>query len=425
MLTRELAIARYDQGKVIPDRLIRGRHDAYIDYATKMIAIYRNGIGKMRRDLHHQVQALFADEDECPGRRVDAFCKLLDEWSFYDDDRHRQAAKLRIEIFREAAQYHPLVRQVDQWFEHEELAIKEKLATARGLTIWQLEDGLFSDLIEFQRLRRFSTPESPLRLLSRYNVAQLQAAFFDATSVVLLIEGDFKQILRYAKLAGLMHRIHRLNETRYRVELDGPASVLQQTRRYGAMMAKFLPGLLSCTGWKLRAQILPRQFLQPLLLELDDRCGLSSDVESQALFDSQIEMKFAEAWGEEPREDWTLVREGTMLFSGQTVFVPDFSFRHRSGATVLLEIIGFWTPEYLAQKRIVMETFRGAGVLYAVHQGGAECFPGFEQQLIVYKTVLKVEVILERLNLWLQNHQELSVSKPLTANEVVDHSARD
>ena len=35
------------------------------------------------------------------------------------------------------------------------------------------------------------------------------------------------------------------------------------------------------------------------------------------------------------------------LHRGQKVFVPDFVFRHSDGRTVLIEIVGFWTPEYL------------------------------------------------------------------------------
>ena len=59
---------------------------------------------------------------------------------------------------------------------------------------------------------------------------------------------DFKTILRYAKLARLMHTIVRTGEGRYRFRFDGPASVLRHTRRYGAAMARFLPALIACRG---------------------------------------------------------------------------------------------------------------------------------------------------------------------------------
>jgi len=48
---------------------------------------------------------------------------------------------------------------------------------------------------------------------------------------------------------------------------------------------------------------------------------------------------------------WQLIREGEILYHHQKTFVPDFTFRHEDGTEVLLEIVGFRTPEYPAHKR--------------------------------------------------------------------------
>ena len=37
MLTRELAIAAYDAGRILPDRLLRKTHRPYLDYAERML----------------------------------------------------------------------------------------------------------------------------------------------------------------------------------------------------------------------------------------------------------------------------------------------------------------------------------------------------------------------------------------------------
>ena len=111
MLTRELAIAAYDAGHILPDRLLRKTHRPYLDYAERMLAIYRHGIGQTRRELHRAVQAVFADAGDCPARRIEAFCKLLDQRATYQQDRRRRAAALRCEVFRMAAPLHPLVRK--------------------------------------------------------------------------------------------------------------------------------------------------------------------------------------------------------------------------------------------------------------------------------------------------------------------------
>ena len=93
MLTRELAIAEYNSGQIIPDRLTRKQHAHYGDIAEQLLRLYRNGAGRTRHDLHRGVHAVFAKELECPVRRIDAFCKLLDEKATYDRDRSTEVQR--------------------------------------------------------------------------------------------------------------------------------------------------------------------------------------------------------------------------------------------------------------------------------------------------------------------------------------------
>src|SRR5258707_638369 len=76
MLTRELAIAEFDfaRGSVHPDRLTMKSHGRYLACADQMLDVYRQGVGRTRRELHRAVAEVFAGEDDCPQRRIDAFC---------------------------------------------------------------------------------------------------------------------------------------------------------------------------------------------------------------------------------------------------------------------------------------------------------------------------------------------------------------
>ena len=87
MLTKEHAIARYDfqRLRILPDRLTSGEHAQYLQFADRMLDVYRTGIGRRRRDLHRDVHRIFEDEVACPLRRIDGFCKLLDDQSKYAD----------------------------------------------------------------------------------------------------------------------------------------------------------------------------------------------------------------------------------------------------------------------------------------------------------------------------------------------------
>lgn len=60
---------------------------------------------------------IVVQEPECPQRRIDAFCKLLEDVSTYRRSGEMHAAELRRKVFRRAAAYHPLVAQPDRLFD--------------------------------------------------------------------------------------------------------------------------------------------------------------------------------------------------------------------------------------------------------------------------------------------------------------------
>lgn len=397
MLTRELALASYENGRLLPDRLTSQAHAGYVGHAERMLEIYRAGVGRTRRELHAAVRDVFADEPDCPPRRIDAFAKLLDDVSEFDRDAQGEAAVLRREVFRRAAPDHPLVTTKTGLLDRAEAETKRRIAAELGRPWTGIEGALFADVPEFHRLRAFPGHPDARALLSRYNVAQVQAALYDAVEATIVATRDFRTILRYAKLARLMHRIRQLDEKTYEFALDGPASVLRHTHRYGAMLACFLPALLACRGWRLRAAIRRHRGGWSARLDLSDADGLTSHLPPPEAFDSRLEAAFAKKWGPDPREGWTLEREGEILWKEQTAFVPDFVFRHADGRTALLEVVGFWTPEYLQKKLATLRLFADRKILVAVAEKSAGTLPGLPSDTIRFKTALKAEAVLERL----------------------------
>jgi len=400
MLTKELAIFELDRDRLVPERLTRHRHRHYLGYARAMLSIYAKGLGCTRQELHARVKALFRGEPDCPPQRIAAFCKLLDEdrVAQYETDRRGQAAALRLKVFTLAGPMHPLVEVRDRLFEHAETEAKESIARQLGRsTCAQVEPELFADVFECNRLQQFTGYASPEALLSRYNVAQVQAALFRATRLRIEARADFQRIITHAKLARLLHDIRPGPGAGYTIILDGPASVLRETRRYGADMAKFLPALLSCRDWRLEAEVRLRGYGPPVRLELSSESGLKSPMPPPPEFDSSVEAAFARKWGTEARNGWSLRRAGRILQQGQTVFVPDFVLNHADGREILLEIVGFWTPEYLRAKIGKLKLFQGRSILLAVAERVASKWKDRPAGLILYKTALKLDGVLEAL----------------------------
>ena len=346
--------------------------------------------------MHKQIEKLFRDESDCPIRRIAAFCKLLDDKSTYHTDPDGNAAKLRLQVFSKAAEFHPLVNQKDQLFEHAENDVKEQIAKELETPWDDIEQNLYADVMEYQRLKELEGYANASAFLSRYNVAQLQASLYRAETMTIWASDDFKTILRYAKLARLLHEIKRTGPSEYEMTLSGPVSVLHETRRYGINFARFLPALLACKNWKMSVAI-KTPWNMTAKLNLSDNDGFSSHLPGPNEFDSSVEEAFAKKFGTE-RDGWQLIREGEILHKNQTTFVPDFVFRHKDGTEVLLEIIGFWTPEYLSHRRETLRKFQHHNILLAIPESSLKVDVDSANNIVPYKKALLIKPILEALN---------------------------
>ncbi|QEG41954.1 DUF790 family protein [Roseimaritima ulvae] len=406
MLKSEHAIARFDfvQRVVYPDRLRKGKDNHYLEAAAALVQVYREGTGKPRQQLHREVETVLDPLPDCPPRRTAAFCKLLDQQAEFNADRG--AAGLRRRVFGLAAGRHPIVERPEGIFENTLSDVQQAIAAELGTPWPQIQSRLFADVFELQTLRKFDETFSPLDLLSLYNVSQTQATLYRATRMQIDAQQELKTIVRHAKLAGLMHRIAKRPAAvpYYRFDFDGPQSVLRQTWRYGIRFARLLPKLLALPGWRLTAWVIgPDQ--QPFLLRVSPRDRLRTTLAPPDEFDSALEQQIYDAWQKEPVDGWDLQREAELLYCGQTVLTPDFVLRQAdTERTVLVEVIGFWTPEYLQEKSRRLTQFLQADA--AAGQSRREWLLLFDQQGIAAKLELPEDLAVPHLVLSKQTRPE-------------------
>jgi predicted nuclease of restriction endonuclease-like RecB superfamily len=143
----------------------------------------------------------------------------------------------------------------------------------------------------------------------------------------------------------------------YYITLHGPISpFVTSTIRYGLQFAKFMPALLLGEKWQMVADVQPPNVhsRDPLQYRLDQNTPLRTHFKGSGGFDSQLEADFAaefEAKYGGAKRKWALAREDELIVVGDSVMIPDFSFTHRKdGRRALLEIVGFWHPNYLRRK---------------------------------------------------------------------------
>ncbi len=219
-----------------------------------------------------------------------------------------------------------------------------------------IKTGLYADLQENRILTQFD-PVIAEDLLHRYNLSQVQGIFYRASQIALNahrnVPGEYKLLFRYLKLFQLMAYIEGDADHGFTIAIDGPTSLFKASTRYGLAIAKLLPALLHVTKWSLQATLQTRDFYTNKekigRFSLDSNCGLVSHYPRGKTYDSMIEESFANKW-DAIKTDWVLEREVDLIPIPGSVMIPDFRLVHPDGRSFLLEIVGYWRPEYLQKK---------------------------------------------------------------------------
>jgi len=209
----------------------------------------------------------------------------------------------------------------------------------------KVEKAMFSDLWAEQVLSEFN-PLSPDELIRRYNLSLTQTLLFDALGLNFKAGGNYQYIFRQIKYLGLMYEIDD------GVRVTGPGSLFKKNRKYGTSLAKLLPVIMNAEKWQIHAIIETTIGGEPRILDFDldsdSKVVFPVSTEAIAHFDSEVEQQFYRDF-KALNLGWDIVREPDVVKAGNYIVIPDFGF-YKDGLKHYLEIVGFWTPEYLKKK---------------------------------------------------------------------------
>jgi uncharacterized protein len=240
----------------------------------------------------------------------------------------------------------------------------ETAALALNLPVDEVDRLLYADDPDAVRLVR-APRVSPARLLRRYNLGLVQAVLLDAVEVRIEAAEGWREIVRAVKLARLMHTLEPAGGNRYRMILTGPAGpYVVRRQRYGARLARLVPALSRLRGWRLDARIAHGD--RTLHYRLRPTRAITPGRGRRPRYDSRWEEDLAEDFHRKlgpERDGWTLTREDVPVAIAGEIFLPDFTLRHEDGREALVELVGFWTPEYLESK---VRKLRAAGLDHLV-----------------------------------------------------------
>ncbi|WP_204104034.1 MULTISPECIES: DUF790 family protein [Spirulina sp. CCY15215] len=351
MLPSDLLSYRMNGEAIAPKRLNLDANA--IALAAEQIECFQNCLGKTQGELDRQLRDLEGDSPDYRVKRGLAHL-LRNSFSTFEIVSPLEPQLLRQRVFSHAAGTPPLPNNRTPSLESLSSILSKELN--REVLPVEIQKGLYADLQENRILTEFETP-APDTLLHRYNLSQVQGIFYRASEVTLNahrnVPGEYKLLFRYLKLFQLMFYIEGDVEHGFTITLDGPTSLFKSSTRYGLAFAKMLPALLHVTKWSLKAVLQHKDFYTGAkkkgIFELDDRCNLVTHYPPGKPYDSMIEESFAKRW-EKTKTEWVLEREVNLIPIPGSVMIPDFRLVHPDGKDYILEIVGYWRPEYLRKK---------------------------------------------------------------------------
>ncbi len=230
-------------------------------------------------------------------------------------------------------------------------AALERACAALGLSPEAVQESLFADLPSERRLAPLKQPLGAGELALLANQAIVSALLRRARVVRIEAEGDARALVRAVKLRGLLCAAEPNPRGRsVRLVVSGPFALFRHTLVYGRALSSLTAVVARCRRFELRATcaLFSDRDLAELVVKSGDPVVPAS---LGRAYDSKLEERFARDFGKLAL-DWDIVREPEAVpVAGAWIF-PDFLLRHRRDPRrrALLEIVGFWTPEYLERK---------------------------------------------------------------------------
>jgi hypothetical protein len=308
--------------------------------ANALIEAYKRHVGEKKSVLKEFVSEL--EDKGYEYRFVRGLSFLLDKRSVFKCDCQVNPVDVRRRVFQATGKFGlPTTReQREQIIE----TVASELKTSREA----VEGFLYADLDSELILEKFDTL-SPNDLLEQYNLSLTQTLLFDSTELNFTASGNWQRIFYAVKRLGLIYEASK--NGKFWVKIDGPASLFKLNRRYGTAIAKLVPVIIANPEWTVQAKILWKYTNEICDFKIESwkhRAILKKPQLPATSYDSDVEEDFAARF-HALKSGWLLRREPEPVLAGKQVIIPDFSLE-RESVKVYMEVVGFWTAEYLGRK---------------------------------------------------------------------------
>lgn len=418
MLTSDLLITKIRGDTIVP-AFISPDGD-HLELAGDIIQAFKDHTGKKLGELKDILEEM--EEQGFDYRLVRGLVALLERRCELVVDSKVKPSEIRRVVFTTATGRYPVVTQ-----EGRAAAIKEA-SLLMGMTAEQVEASMYADLENELVIKDFQPPV-PRELVQWYNLSLAQTMMFRATELMFRASAKHKEVLRSVKRLGLMYSASYSGD-RVDISIDGPASTLKLTERYGTSLARLLPFIVASPEWNIEATILKKDVsgnprLYRFIMSEKTHGGLFGDIHANGAeeFDSEPEERFYESF-RNAGTGWEISREPEPVITDRYLYIPDFLLE-KDGVRVYLEIAGFWTAEYLKKKISKLSEVKDRNIIVlASSRSSCDAFKGITGNVILFDKKVPLKDVLDHLKVFeeqkvLDGLSRLKASAPGINGDVV------
>lgn len=417
MLPSDLLLLRRARGTITP--VYAPFNDDTRELAEEMIKTVEHSIGRKRGEIEEELEKF--EELGFNFKFVRGLatlilrnCEFGVNATLADDPRH-----LRKRVFLAAS---PFVLTKE-----EREAVLEEVAKSLDTSSETLEENLWADQEAELLLKKFAKP-NPDALLRLYNLELTETLISKASRLTLTRISEWKSLLWSVKKRGLMYRAQMMNGA-FLLDIESPVSLTNGGGVYGDLLVDLFHEILRYSQWKVLAEV-RKGGSPPYVFELENErareLGLAPSATGarKPSFDSEIERKFYYAFSS-INTGWTIKREESPVIAGDSILLPDFSLE-KNGSKVYLEIVGYWTRDYLERKVKKLHAVTGTPIIILADKklsGEAKLaeIPG----VIFFEKELGLNKVLAELGKYEKTEYDLPELKDIIELGALEREARE
>lgn len=350
MLTRDLLRFRTMNSYAKP-QFVNVSDEQLLEFASQLIAVYDPEAAMTRSEIEENIIPLLKSCKDI--KFAKGLNKIMLDRCEFSAPSDIDYASMRKNIFKSSAQLIKAGGLTDL------MQFRDHIVSQDEETLQFVQKGIYSDLPDNETLKSVKQV-FPKELLERYNCSLVQSLLLHCAEIEIEIEepeaAKMRKMLKYLKFFRLLAQINKSKGSKVNdgmpdalsIKVNGPASIFENTQKYGLQLASFFPAVCDMKKWKLKAVIKIND--KELKLSLDESTGLVSHYKNFSSYVPEEIVMFHKLFKEKAK-DWEICGHASFLDLGsQELVFPDFSFRETSGdRTVHLELFHRWHATHLSE----------------------------------------------------------------------------